>query len=182
MFPKPANFGPASASKRSRTGLLASVAALAVLLGVAALVLSIIAVTRGPEPQPPKETPQAQPEELFVEDADKALCEVIGPLMREETDRANAFLSTGNPDSPERKAAITKFKADTLGWANRTQSALNQHANPPRYLRALSSNTLTARCCTAKTCIRTRSQTLTTTLRTILRLSHTEDPLAPATK
>jgi hypothetical protein len=130
----PANLDPIASPARSRLGVLATGVALAMVLGLVALVLSITGVTRGPEPQPPKETPQAQAEELYVEVADKALCEVIGPLMREETDRANAFLSTGNPESPERKAAIPKFKADTLGWANRIQSALNQHANPPRYL------------------------------------------------
>lgn len=104
------------------------------LLGVAALVLSILAVVRGPEPAPPPAAPQAEPQELFVDDADKALCEAIGPLMREETDRANAFLATGEPDSPERKAAIPKFKTDTLEWANHVQSLLNDHAEPPRYL------------------------------------------------
>ena len=49
-------------------------------------------------------------------------------------ERANAFLATGEPDSPERKSAIPKFKADTLEWAGRLQSILNDHAEPPRYL------------------------------------------------
>jgi hypothetical protein len=130
----PADFGPVSAPKRPRTGLLASGVVLAVLLGIAALVLSIRAVTRSPESPPPSTAHQAEQEELFVEDADKALCEVIGPLMREETERANAFLATGEPNSPERKGAIPKFKADTFEWANRLQSLLNKHAEPPRYL------------------------------------------------
>lgn len=107
---------------------------MAVLLGVAALVLSIIGLTRGPEPSPPQPTSQAAPQELFVDEADKALCEVIGPLMQEETDRGKAFLNSGEPDSPERKAAVPKFKAETVDWANRIQKLLNEHADPPRYL------------------------------------------------
>ncbi len=54
--------------------------------------------------------------------------------MRAETERANAFLATGEPDSPERKSAIPKFKNETLDWANQLQSILNEHAEPPRYL------------------------------------------------
>lgn len=69
-----------------------------------------------------------------MEDADKALCEVIAPLMREETDRANKFVSTGDPSSPERKAAIPKFKEDTLNWAERMQKVVNENSDPPRYL------------------------------------------------
>ncbi len=97
-------------------GLVAGGVVLAVLLGVAALVLTIITAARGPEPSPPPAVPQAEKQELFVDDADKPLCEAIGPLMREESDRTNAFLRTGAPESPERLDAIAKFKADTLDW------------------------------------------------------------------
>lgn len=125
---------PASPAPKGRSGLLTSGVALAVLLGVAALVLSIIATVRGPESAPPPLTPQAAPQEIFVDDADKALCEVVGPLMREETDRTTAFLNSGEPDSPARKAAIPKFQSETLDWAKRIEAILNDHANPPRYL------------------------------------------------
>ncbi|RDH75739.1 hypothetical protein DVS77_25030 [Mycolicibacterium moriokaense] len=108
--------------------------ALAVLLGVAALVLSIIGLTSRPEPTPPPATSKAEPQELFVDDADKALCEAIAPLMREASDRTNAFLRTGAPESPERLDAIAKFKVETLDWADRIQKILNEHADPPRYL------------------------------------------------
>lgn len=130
----PAGPSPTTARAPNKSGLLASGIALAALLAIAALALSIIAVVRGPEPSPPEEAPQAEPQEIFVEDADKALCKVIGPLMREESDRANAFLATGDPNSPGRKAAIPRFKAETLDWADRIQSILNEHADPPRYL------------------------------------------------
>jgi hypothetical protein len=112
---------------------LASGVALAVVLGVVALVLSVIGLTRSPVPQPP-ETPQAQPQDLFVEDADKALCEVIAPLMREQSDRTRNFQNLGEAASPERLGAIPRYKADTLEWARRIEPLLNEHAEPPRYL------------------------------------------------
>lgn len=55
-------------------------------------------------------------------------------MMREQSDRANAFLDSGEPDSDARKAAVPRFKQETLEWSRRIQSALNDHANPPRYL------------------------------------------------
>src|SRR5215213_3268618 len=92
--PPPANFGAETGPKRRRTGLLASGVALAVLLGVAALVLSIIRLTRDPESPPPPEsgTAEVEHQELFVDDADKALCEVIAPLMK-ESDEKNRVLT-----------------------------------------------------------------------------------------
>lgn len=113
---------------------MASGVVLAVLLGVAALVVSIVGLNREPEPQLPPSAPQAEAQELFVEDADKALCEAIAPLMKESNDVTNSFIAKGDPDSPERRAAIPQFKADTLDLTNRLQKLLNEHSDPPRYL------------------------------------------------
>lgn len=133
--PQPAaNFGPSSAHKRTRTGLLASGVVLAVLLGVAALVLSIINTVRGPEPSPPPAAPQAGSQELFVDDADKALCEVIAPLMKESDEKNRVLTNAGPPGSPERSAVIPEFKKHTLDWASRMQKLIDDHADPPRYL------------------------------------------------
>ena len=61
---------------------------LAVLLGVAALVLVNRRRYRGHETSAATDDRHKQRlSGLFVDDADKALCEVIGPLMQEETDR-----------------------------------------------------------------------------------------------
>jgi hypothetical protein len=52
--------------------------------------------------------------------------------MKENDDRSNAFLATGEAGSPERDAVLPKFVSDTQGWAHRTQQALDARANPPR--------------------------------------------------
>ncbi len=87
----PPGVDPNTGHARHRTGLLASGVVLAVLLAVAALVLAIVTAVRGPEPSPPTPVPQAEQQLLFVDDADKALCEVIGPLMREQRRQNSRF-------------------------------------------------------------------------------------------
>jgi hypothetical protein len=80
---------------------------------------------------PPTGPAQPLVEELFVE-ADRPLCEVIGSLMREESDRTNAFSDKGG-DSPESLAATPRYRSESAEWANRVQAILNDHADPPRY-------------------------------------------------
>jgi hypothetical protein len=116
--------------------LLASGVILAVLLAIVAVVLSIISVVSESElePQPAPATPKSVPQQLFADGADKALCEAIGPLMKESDESKRSFQESGTPGSPERAAAIPKFKTDTLDWAGRIQKVLNEHSEPPRYL------------------------------------------------
>ena len=114
-----------------RRGILTGVAlVLAIVLATAALTVGIVALMRKPTPSPSATptTPQSST------DADHALCQAIGPLMKENDDRSNAFLATGQPGSPERDAALPKFVSDTQGWAHQTQQALDAHANPPRFM------------------------------------------------
>ena len=58
----------------------------------------------------------------------------MGPVTNEQLDARKAFLDSGQQNSPERKAAIPKFVADTYDWARRAQDMLNQHLAPPRFL------------------------------------------------
>lgn len=132
--PQQANFGPSTAPKRGRTGLLASGVVLAVVLGIAALVLSIISTIRGPEPSPPPQAPQADQQQLFVDGADREFCDAMGPLMRESSDSRNALQRSGAPNTPERKAAIPQFVKDSYDWGRRAQDLLNQYSVPPRFL------------------------------------------------
>jgi hypothetical protein len=98
---------------------------LAILLALAALVIALV-----PQSQPAQGNPSS-PQAATA--ADKALCQAIGPLMKENDDRSNAFLATGQPGSPQRDAALGKFVSDTQDWAHRTQQVLDAHANPPRF-------------------------------------------------
>jgi hypothetical protein len=132
--PPSPQFAPNAGSRRRGRGLLAAGVVLAVILATAALVVSIISASRSPEPAPPAQTPKAEPQQLFVDDVDRALCQAIGPLMKESDEKSNAFIASGLAGSPERSAAIPKFKADILDWATRTQQVINEHAEPPRYL------------------------------------------------
>lgn len=102
----------------------------AILLAVTALVISVVSLLTRPTPAPTAGPPSPQ----AITAADKALCQAIGPLMKENDDRSNAFLATGEPGTPERDAALPKFVADTQDWARRTQLALDAHANPPRLI------------------------------------------------
>jgi len=137
--PVPPSFAtPSRPATASRAGIW--LGGIAVVLAAAALVVGIIALTTGAsraasQPSPTEGTASTASEpEVFVAGPDKELCIAIAPLMCEETDRANAFFATGAPDSSQRKAAIPDFKAGTLDWADRAQSVLNEHADPPRYL------------------------------------------------
>ena len=71
--------------------------------------------------------------QLFVEDADRSLCQAIVPLM-EEVGEQNKLFGALAPGSPEQGAAIPGYRSFIEGWATRIQDVLNSHASPPRYL------------------------------------------------
>jgi len=128
-------FGPAygGPTRAPRRGVLERmVAVLALLLAVAALIVAILALTKKPPPaaSPPAPTSHQGP----TTDADRKLCQAIGPLMKENDDRSNAFLATGDPGSPQQDAALPKFVTDTQDWARRTQDVLDANAAPSRFL------------------------------------------------
>lgn len=116
---------------RRRPIVLGAGVVLAILLAASALVVSVVALVRQPAPLAPSAAP-SDPRASTA--ADKALCQGIGPLMKENDDRSNAFLGTGEAGSPERDAALPKFVSDTQDWAGRTQQILDAHANPPRFM------------------------------------------------
>ena len=117
---------------QSRRKILGAGVVLAVSLAVAALIVAILALTQEP---PPAASAAAPPNPQGpTTDADRKLCQAIAPLMKENDDRSNAFLGTGEPGSPEQDAALPKFVTDTQDWARRTQQVLDANANPPRLL------------------------------------------------
>ena len=119
--------------RSGRRGTLGAIGVvLAILIAVAALIVAIVALNQEPPPAP---APAASPtQQAPTADADRKLCQAIGPLMKENDDRSNAFLATGQPGSPEQDAALPKFVTDTQDWARRTQQVLDANANPPRLL------------------------------------------------
>ena len=109
--------------------------AIACVLAAAALMVGVVALVaahRGPAPVPEPMEPVAIARDLLLSDADKALFEEIGPLLKEQTDRAKAFVVV--PGSAEHRAAISKMKSGTLDWYGRVQQALNSNMEPQRYL------------------------------------------------
>lgn len=120
-----------------RTSRLAPVLGLvAVLLAAAALVVSLVKkpeVQTPAQPAPAPMTSAPGQQQLFVANADRALCEAIAPLMKEIVAQNRAF-GPLVPGSPEQGAAIPGYRAFVEDWASRLQPILNQHNDPPRYL------------------------------------------------
>lgn len=140
-MPIPTNAGsppppwpPQPIGKPPRRGLLVPIGvATAVLLSAAALVVALVNGSGDASPAP-VQTQTAQPPEVFVDDADRALCQAMGPLMSESADRNNALQDLTKQNTPERKAAIPKFVSETYDWADKAQDMLNNHPDPPRFL------------------------------------------------
>jgi hypothetical protein len=127
--PEPPQFSQVEPRPRRRLPGLGVV--LAILLAAAALAVAVVSLVSRPDGAATSTAPANQQVSTA---ADRALCQAIGPLMKEGDDRSNAFLATGQPGSPERDAALPKFVSDTQDWARRTQQALDAHANPPRFM------------------------------------------------
>lgn len=120
---------------RRSSRLATLLAVVAVLLAIAALVVSLVRKPDTQTPAQPTPTPTATvpAQALFVEDADRSLCEAIAPLMKEIVFQNQAF-GPLVPGSPEQGAAIPGYRAFVEDWAARIQPILNQHDEPPRYL------------------------------------------------
>ena len=122
--------GPPWAPRRRRV-LMGAGVVLAIVLSSAALVLALMSMDR--QSTPAASSPSS-PSQQVSGDADRALCLAIAPLMKENDDRSNAFLASGQPGSPEQTAALPKFVTDSQDWAVRTQAVLDANANPPRWI------------------------------------------------
>jgi hypothetical protein len=122
--------------RRRGVGIAIALGIVAVLVAVAALV---VALTRGGESSAPA-SPTAQPSTSSTaaaadtSAADKALCEAIAPLMKESSGQKNAFTDLGPDGSPQRDAGLQSFRDETQDWVTRAQAALDEHADPPRFL------------------------------------------------
>jgi hypothetical protein len=115
--------------------------AIAVVLATASLVAGLAALNTARHAQasaslamPAKQAESAERAQLFVDSADRSLCDEVGPLMKESRQAKNTFSGVGPQGSPEHRAAIAKFVSDTRDWASRTQQVLNERSDGSRYL------------------------------------------------
>ena len=126
----PPPWPPQPGNHQQRRGLLVPIGVgVAVLLAATALVVALVNGNGKASPAPgPTQSASPEPAEVLVDDADRDLCEAIGPLMNESLNSAIHYSDSGPPNSPETVAAIPKFVTDTYDWAVRTQQVLNDHA------------------------------------------------------
>jgi hypothetical protein len=117
-------------------------AAVAVLIATAALTISLIgpghdstqpsggaASTQSAKPTPNPEATEA---------ADRALCNAIAPLVKENSARGMAFADLGDPGTPARDAGIDSFTQETLGWVKQIEAQLAEHMDAsPFFTRTL---------------------------------------------
>ncbi|MGB3674256.1 MAG: hypothetical protein WA988_07450 [Candidatus Nanopelagicales bacterium] len=66
--------------------------------------------------------------------ADRALCEAITPLVKENDSIVNAFAGLGDRGSPPRDAGIPGFQASIRDWVSRVEPVLNAHPEASDYL------------------------------------------------
>lgn len=108
---------------------------LAIALGAAALVVALIRpVGSTPSTATTTSAPATPSASTDTSAADKALCQAIGPLLRESADDGKAFVNLGHTGTPERDAGIPDYRKKVDDWVKRIQPVLDQHADPPRYL------------------------------------------------
>ncbi|WP_236737234.1 hypothetical protein [Mycolicibacterium llatzerense] len=124
-------------TKQERSRLLTAGIVLALILGIAAVVINVVAWTR---PEPPKKstvpTTAAVPHPpVDSQAASRDLCSAIAPLMAENDAFANAYAHLGEPGTPARDAATPKFVIDTKDWISRIQPIVDENPDADPYLR-----------------------------------------------
>ena len=110
--------------------------ALAVVLSAAALIVGVIALVRQPDTAvtaTPSSSPIATPGEN-TSAADKALCERVGPLLREIVDTGREFVALGQSGTQARDDGITSFRRHVAEWATRIEPIIDENSNASRYL------------------------------------------------
>jgi hypothetical protein len=113
---------------KRRRGMVFGAGVVLALIAVAALVLAIVGLTRNPAAPTP--APSASAASTNTQDADRALCQAIAPLMAESDRVSNAYTSKGDMGTPARDAATPQYVSDTQDWARRIQQVLDAHSAP----------------------------------------------------
>jgi hypothetical protein len=130
----PQQFRPPVARRTSP--LVAAGVVLAIALGSAALIVSLLHVG-GSSTQSTatvSSSPATSSASGDTTEVDRALCQAIGPLLRESAEDGKAFVSLGHTGTPERDAGVPDYRKKVDDWVDRMQPILDKYANPPRYL------------------------------------------------
>lgn len=116
--------------RRLRTGLAAAGIVLAVVLAASALVVALTTRSSSSDSNsaaPAAGDPAASSSPASTEQADRALCTAIGPLMSDFNEVSNGWISLGAPGSPGRDAGLPKFKTDTEDFVGRAEAVMSEH-------------------------------------------------------
>jgi hypothetical protein len=138
--PPPPAQQPPRRSSRGGKALATTGIALAIILAAAALAVALTGRSDNlaTPTLPTTETPVSSSQPTSTEQADRALCTAIAPLMKESNAAANAFIGLGDTGTPARDAAIPQFRTTTESWARRAQAVLDDHsATSPFFHRTL---------------------------------------------
>jgi hypothetical protein len=125
--PPPQQFQPPPAPRRSP--LIAIGVVLAIALGAAALIVSLIH-TGGSSTQSVATTtsaPVAPSGNGDTTEADRTLCQAIAPLMTESNKTANDWAALGEQGTPESDGALPKFVSDTKNQTKLIRDILRTH-------------------------------------------------------
>jgi hypothetical protein len=111
-------------------------AVIAAALAAAAVVVSVIALTRPTPAAIPASAPiTTTPAPADTTAFDRALCTAISKLMTEINRISNAYLALGEAGTPARDSNLPKFISDTQDWIGRVQPILDQHPDARPFLR-----------------------------------------------
>ena len=135
--PGPSGYGPPAPPPelqrpprpgRLRTALAAAGIILAVVLAASALVVALTTRSSSSNTAAPSAgNPAASSNPASTEQADRALCTAIAPLMVEQNKVSNDWFRLGEPGSTARDAGLPKFIDDTENWVGRAEAVLAEH-------------------------------------------------------
>jgi hypothetical protein len=135
-LPGPWPYGPPPSRRNKGTAFAIAVVG---LLAVAALVVSIVDLTRSPTTSstsnassPSSSVATTAPADTTT--ANRVLCTAIAPLMTEDNRVAKSLSDQAPSSSPGWSTALPKFVSDTKDWLGRIQPVIDSHPNVDPYL------------------------------------------------
>jgi len=136
LGPQGSHWGYPPPAQRAKKWTAAGVV-VAILIGLAALTVGIVALATRPAPSgvaaPSPNQPAAAPSDTT--EADRALCSAVAPLMTENDEFSNKYGQLGDAGTPARDAATPKYVDDTLNWVSRIQPIIDTHPDIDPFLK-----------------------------------------------